>query len=187
MPGDSWTGWPKKVRAVRGPVIPFDPESFKRVALAKLRSAGVRFLFYTWTADTIVEAGRVRGVIIESKSGRQAVLADVLIDASGDGDVAVRAGAKYIIGREQDNKMRPMTIVFKMGPVDVRKIAEYREKPPREFSPDPGHNVLDLAQRIVRLDGFFSLMRSGRDRGLVDPDIHYLRLYGIAERLGTST
>ncbi|HWU38994.1 MAG TPA: FAD-dependent oxidoreductase, partial [Candidatus Acidoferrum sp.] len=63
--------------AVRGPVIPFDPESFKRVALAKLRSAGVRFLFYTWTVDAIVDAGRVRGVIIENKSGRQAVLADV--------------------------------------------------------------------------------------------------------------
>ena len=170
--------------AVRGPVIPFDPESFKRVALAKLRSAGVRFLFYTWTVDAIVEAGRVKGVIIENKSGRQAVLADVSIDASGDGDVAVRAGAKYVIGREQDRKMRPMTVVFKMGPVDVRKIAEYREKNPREFSPDPGHNFLDLGQRIVRLDGFFSIMRSGRDRGMLDAEIHYLRLYGIAGETG---
>lgn len=170
--------------AVRGPVIPFDPESFKRVTLAKLRSAGVRFLFYTWTSDTIVEDGCVKGVIIENKSGRQAVLADVIIDASGDGDVAVRAGAKYVIGREQDNKMRPMTIVFKMGPVDVRKIAEYRDKNPRDFSPDPGHNVLDIAQRIVRLDGFFNIMRSGRDRGLLDPGIHYLRLYGIAGETG---
>lgn len=172
-------------RAVRGPVIPFDPESFKQVALAKLRAAGVQLLFYTWTAGTIVEDGRVRGVIVENKSGRQAILADVTIDASGDADVAVGAGAKYVVGREQDRKMRPMTVVFRMGPVDVRKIAEYRDCHPEEFSPDPGHNVLDLQQRIVRLDGFFSLMRSGRDRGLVDPNIHYLRLYGIAEDVGS--
>lgn len=177
-------GMAEEGRAVRGPVIPFDPESFKRVALAKLQAAGVQLLFYTWTGATIVEGGRVRGVIIENKSGRQAVLADVTIDASGDGDVAVGAGAKYVAGREQDSKMRPMTVVFRMGPVDVRKIAEYRERNPREFSPDPGHNILDLPQRIVRLDGFFSLMRAGRDRGLIDPNIHYLRLYGIADETG---
>jgi hypothetical protein len=172
-------------RAVRGPVIPFDPESFKQVALAKLRAAGVQLLLYTWTAEAIVEDGRVRGVIVENKTGRQAILADVTIDASGDADVAVRAGAKYVVGREQDGKMRPMSVVFRMGPVDVRKIAEYRDRNPKEFSPDPGHNVLDLTQRIVRLDGFFSLMRSGRDRGLLDPNIHYLRLYGIAEDMGS--
>lgn len=170
--------------AVRGPVIPFEPESFKRVALAKLRTAGARFLFYTWTVGTILEGSRAKGVIIENKSGRQAVLADVIIDASGDGDVAVQAGAQYVVGRDQDNKMRPMTIVFKMGPVDVRTIAEYRQKNPHDFSPDPGHNVLDLMQRIVRLDGFFSIIRSGRDRGVLDPEMHYLRLYGIAGETG---
>jgi hypothetical protein len=171
-------------QAVRGRVIPFNPESFKQVALAKLRAAGVQMLFYTWATATIVEGAMVKGVIIENKSGRQAILADVTIDASGDADVAVRAGAKYVVGREQDSKMRPMTLIFRMGPVDVRKIAEYREHNPREFSPDPGHNILDLTQRIVRLDGFFSIMRSGRERGLIDPNIHYLRLHGIADETG---
>ena len=177
-------GMAERGGAVRGPVIPFDPETFKQVALAKLKDAGVGLLFYTWTVDTIVEDGRVRGVIVENKSGRRAILAEIVIDASGDGDVAVNAGAKYVVGREEDNKMRPMTVVFRMGPVDVRKIAEYREKHPQEFSPDPGHNILDIDQRIVRLDGFFSIMQSGRDRGLIDPNIHYLRLYGIADEIG---
>jgi glycine/D-amino acid oxidase-like deaminating enzyme len=170
--------------AVRGPVIPFDPEVFKHVALAKLQEAGVRLLFYAWTVGALTDGDRVRGVVIESKSGRQAVLADVVIDASGDGDVAASAGAKYVVGREDDGKMRPMTIVFRMGPVDVRKIADYRERHPEEFSPDPGHNILDLDQRIVRVDGFFSLMRAGRDRGVLDSNTHYLRLYGIAGEIG---
>jgi hypothetical protein len=166
--------------AVRGPVVPFDPESFKRVALAKFQDAGVSLLFYTWTVDAITADGRVRGVIVENKSGRQAILADVIVDASGDGDVAVAAGAQWVSGREDDGKMRPMSIVFRMGPVDIDAIAHYRAENPTEFSPDPGHNVLDPELCIVRLDGFFSVMRSGRDRGLVDANTHYLRLYGIA-------
>jgi ribulose 1,5-bisphosphate synthetase/thiazole synthase len=170
--------------AVRGAVVPFDPECFKRVALSKLQAAGAELLFHSWSVGAIVEGRRVRGVIIENKSGRQAVLADVVIDASGDGDVAVAAGAESVIGREADNKMRPMSLIARMGPVDVRAIGRYRDAHPEEFSPDPGHNIFDLPQRLVRLDGFFKIMRSGRDRGLIDANIHYLRLYGITGETG---
>jgi hypothetical protein len=166
--------------AALGLVIPFDPECFKQVALAKLGTAGVGLMLYTWTADAIVEAGRVRGVVVEGKSGRQAVLADVVIDASGDADVAARAGARCVAGREEDRKMRPMTVLFKMGPIDVQRIAAYRAEHPEEFAPDPGHNVLDLERRIVRLDGFFTLMKEGREIGQIDPNIHYLRLHGLS-------
>jgi hypothetical protein len=170
--------------AVRGPVIPFDPEAFKQVALEKLQAAGVRLLFYTWTVATIVEEGRVKGVIIENKSGRQAILAKAIIDASGDGDVAASAGAQYVLGRESDNKMRPMSVVFRMGPVHVRKIKEYRDQNPKDFSPDPGHNILDIDQKIVRLDGFFKIVRAANKAGHLDKNIHYLRLYGIAGEAG---
>jgi len=170
--------------AVRGPVVPFDPECFKRVALAKFQDSGVAMLFYTWTVDAIVRDGHVRGVIVENKAGRQAILADVVVDASGDGDVAVAAGAASVSGRETDGLMRPMSIVFRMGPVDVAAIARYRQENPAEFSPDPGHNVLDAALGIVRLDGFFSIVRTARDRGLLDANTHYLRLYGIAGETG---
>jgi len=170
--------------AVRGPVVPFDPECFKRVALSKMLAAGVELLFFTWCVGAIVEGRRVRGVIVENKSGRQAVLADVVIDASGDGDVAVAAGARSVTGRETDHKMRPMSLIARMGPVDIREIVRYRDMHPDEFSPDPGHNILDLAQRLLRLDGFFTIMRSGRDRGLIDANIHYLRLYGIVGEVG---
>ena len=170
--------------AVRGPVIPFDPESFKQVALEKLQQAGVRLLFYTWTVDTIVQGGVVKGVVIENKSGRQAILAKVVIDASGDGDVAAGAGAKFVLGRETDAKMRPMSVVFRMGPVDVTRIKAYRDAHPQDFSPDPGHNILDIEQKIVRLDGFFDIVRSANSRGVLDKNIHYLRLYGIAGETG---
>ena len=51
--------------AVRGPVIPFEPETFKRVALAKFLEASIDMRFYTWTVDAIVVDGKVRGVIVD--------------------------------------------------------------------------------------------------------------------------
>lgn len=170
--------------AALGLVIPFDPECFKQVALGKLTAAGVGLMLHTWTAETIVDGERVRGVVVESKSGRQAILADVVIDASGDGDVAAGAGARFVVGREEDGKMRPVSVLFRMGPVDLLAIAAYRAGHPQEFSPDPGHNLLDLEARAVRLDGFFSLMAQGRESGRIDPNIHYLRLHGVAGEQG---
>ena len=56
---------------------------------------GARVLFYTLAVQPIMEGNTVRGVLIDSKRGRQAILGKVIIDASGDGDVAVAAGARY--------------------------------------------------------------------------------------------
>jgi hypothetical protein len=72
-----------------------DTEKLKYLTLKMCVDAGVEVLFHTWLADAIVESGAVRGIVVENKSGRQAMLARVVIDASGDGDVAARAGAPF--------------------------------------------------------------------------------------------
>ncbi|MBC7315640.1 MAG: FAD-dependent oxidoreductase, partial [Chloroflexi bacterium] len=72
-----------------------DTERFKFVALSMCVEAGVDLLLHTWFAQPIVEGDRITGVIVENKSGRQALLGRVIVDASGDGDVAARAGAPY--------------------------------------------------------------------------------------------
>lgn len=95
-----------------------NPERLKTVLLEMLEESGARFLLYTVVAEPIVENGRLGGVIIENKSGRQAVLAKVVIDATGDGDIAARAGAAYVKGRETDGSMQPVSIMFKVGGVD---------------------------------------------------------------------
>lgn len=95
-----------------------NPERLKTVLLEMLEESGARFLLYTVAAEPIVENGRLGGVIIENKSGRQAVLAKVVIDATGDGDIAARAGAAYVKGRETDGSMQPVSIMFKVGGVD---------------------------------------------------------------------
>jgi hypothetical protein len=72
-----------------------DVERFKYVTLKLCVEAGVNLLFHTWCCDSIVQGGAIKGVIVENKSGRQALLAKTVVDASGDGDVAARAGAPF--------------------------------------------------------------------------------------------
>ena len=70
-----------------------DPEAAKVASLNLLRKAGVKMRLHSWVVAPMVEGSRVTGVIVESKSGRQAIAADIVIDCTGDGDIAAWAGA----------------------------------------------------------------------------------------------
>ncbi len=72
-----------------------DTEKFKYVTLKICVDSGVNLLYHTWFCAPILEDGVIQGAIVENKSGRQAILAKVVVDASGDGDVAARAGAPF--------------------------------------------------------------------------------------------
>ena len=72
-----------------------DTETFKYVTLRMCVEAGVDLLFHSYFSTSIVEDGAAEGVLVENKSGRQALMARVVIDASGDGDVAARAGVPF--------------------------------------------------------------------------------------------
>lgn len=120
-----------------------NPEKLKTVMLKILEEAGVMLQLYTFASDAIVENDAIKGVIIESKSGRQAILSKIVIDASGDGDIAAKAGAPFYKGREEDGKMQPMTIMFKVAGVDTDRAVfpggfEDNIKIPKGFIQDLG-------------------------------------------------
>ena len=96
-----------------------DPELLTLTYIEMLEEAGVEILLYTTFCDVIMEDNRVRGIICHNKSGFCRYDAEVIIDASGDGDVAYKSGAEYFIGRESDGKMQPATLMFKVGGVDT--------------------------------------------------------------------
>jgi hypothetical protein len=77
----------------RSPMI--DPEWLKYLSQEMLIEAGVKFLLHSWVAQPLVEGRVVRGVAFESKEGRRAILADVVIDATGDLDLCARAGLEF--------------------------------------------------------------------------------------------
>lgn len=92
-----------------------DSEMFKHEMLTMLQDAGVSILFHTFVSDAITEDGTVRGVIIENKSGRQAVFADVTVDCTGDADVAYRAGASFWQTYKEENPRLTDCLMYRIG------------------------------------------------------------------------
>jgi FAD dependent oxidoreductase len=86
-----WGHGPHRVRYS----VAYDPEEFKFVLNQMTEEAQVRLLLHTYACDALVEDNRLTGVTFQSKSGRFAILAKVVIDASGDGDIFTSAGAAY--------------------------------------------------------------------------------------------
>ena len=100
-----------------------NPEEVKTVALDMLHEVNVEVLMYVFTVDTIVESDIVKGVIIESKAGREAILAKTVIDCTGDGDVAYRAGVECNKG-DENGGMQPPTLMYSMRGVEIQKIRD---------------------------------------------------------------
>lgn len=96
-----------------------NPEKLKLVLLEMLAEENVLLRLYTMAVGVIMDGDRIIGVITESKSGREAIMAKVVVDSSGDGDIATKAGVPFHKGRESDGKMQPMTVMFKVAGVDT--------------------------------------------------------------------
>src|SRR3989440_12088229 len=112
-----------------GYVVPFDPEWFKLIALELLDEAGVQFLFHSF-ASGILPGNE--GVIFETKSGPLALRAKVIVDCTGDGDVAVQAGAPCEVGRA-DGLAQPMTLMFRVTEFQRAAFDAYVRDNPKEW------------------------------------------------------
>lgn len=96
--------------------VGFDPEAAKVASLNLLKKEGVKLRLHSWVVAPMLDGSRVTGVIVESKSGRQAIAADIVIDCTGDGDVAAWAGAPFMSPDESGKTDRmPMTLMYRLG------------------------------------------------------------------------
>ncbi len=98
-----------------------DPEKLKTLYLEMLDEVGCKVMLYTFAEDAICDGDKMLGATVINKSGKSDIYAKVIIDATGDGDIAARAGAEFVLGREEDNKMQPATLMFKVGGVDYER------------------------------------------------------------------
>jgi hypothetical protein len=112
-----------------------EPEAVKTVALEMLVEAKVDLLFYTFLAGVVMEGDELKGAIIESKAGRQVILAKTVIDCSGDADVAFRAGVPCDYGNENGG-VQPPTLMFCLGGVDTEKLRTSVAEEPRTYLTD---------------------------------------------------
>ncbi|UCC67160.1 MAG: FAD-dependent oxidoreductase [Armatimonadota bacterium] len=122
-----------------------DTEKFKYVTLEMCVDAGVDLMFHTYFCDSIVEQEALRGVIVENKSGRQALMARVVVDASGDADVAARAGAPFWQTRAEEAPRLRDSIMY--------RVAFGERRPGGVFACDFGTNAVVWGPWIEAIDG----------------------------------
>ncbi|MCX6903909.1 MAG: FAD-dependent oxidoreductase, partial [Verrucomicrobia bacterium] len=97
-----------------------DPEATKFMMDEMIREAGVKVVLHCWAVDVVMEGGTLRGIVFESKGGRQAVLAKVVVDATGDGDIFAAAGA------EHEQRLHAIGLVHRLGNTDRADLAQLK-------------------------------------------------------------
>jgi len=148
-------------------------EYLKAAAMDALEAAGCDFLLHAPVADAVVENGCIRGVVVATKEGLTRLLAQAVVDATGDADVAYFAGAETLKGREGDGFLSPMTLCVLITNVEVagarafareaglaRLIEQARDKYPLlpermhfELGPFPLENSLVINHAGTKLHG----------------------------------
>ena len=153
-------------------VTPFDSEELKIELETMLQEAGGEVLYHTQLASVETRDGTITRVVVCNKAGLTALRARVFVDATGDGDLAARAGVTFTYGRDGDAGTQPMTMNLKVGNVDTAAIRRYARENPDDFLWHPvgqeeALRRLETAPRIS-LAGFLQAWRAARERGEVD-------------------
>ncbi len=129
--------WSQRTAAYHGVVTwspTVDPERLKLASQDMVLEARAHLVYHCWAAAPLVEDGAVRGAIFESKAGRQALRAKVVVDATGDGDLFARAGAACETDIEKDDIHHCMNTAWLFGGVDMERWIAFKAGRPEEFS-----------------------------------------------------
>jgi hypothetical protein len=122
-----------------------DPEIMKCELNNMMEEAGVTLRLHSWGVRPIVEGNRVKGVFIENKSGRQAILAKVVIDCTGDGDLLQPAGVECDTRMVPGLRIAAFAFPYWIGNIDMKKVEQFRATQPEKFA--------DLMQNLGRQGG----------------------------------
>jgi ribulose 1,5-bisphosphate synthetase/thiazole synthase len=151
-----------------------DAEMFKWVADVLVQEAGVTPLLHRLGVAPIVQNGTIRGVITESKAGRDAILAKRVIDATGDADIAFRAGAP--VRKTPKEEMLAASVMFSMNGVDKRRFIEAVKADPQTYAHWGGNGEWDY-ETTGKEDALFSPFlrkpfKQALAAGIIPPSLH---------------
>ena len=133
----AWLPW-----FIHGVVL--DPDRTAWWLERKLRAEGVRFLYETRAVDVVKAGDRITHVVVHNKSGFSAVPVKAVIDATGDADVAAKAGCPFELGRKEDGLTTASSLTFHVTGVDTAKLQETIE---RTRSPKFRELILQLREK----------------------------------------
>ncbi len=160
----------------------FDPEAAKLVIIQMLEEAGVKMLFHTNFSSSVVESGKVKAVILDGKSGRQAVLPKYVIDCTADADVAARSGAEFVKGRAEDGAMQPVSLYFRIGGADDAKLRGWMKANRGLLKDSPSDEEIN-AQKCIALLGLKEEIMRASAVGALDSQVApRLLMYGLPRK-----
>ena len=125
-----------------------DTEMFKYIADTLVQEANVVPLLHCAAVDVVKKGNKITGIITESKSGRQTIIAKRIIDATGDADIAYYAGAPY--QKDSKNKLQEVTLNFSCSGVDINKFYTYYIK------------------KVLERPGLFAYLKQSRELFFMD-------------------
>ena len=158
MGGTAFTSW---IKVGHDHVTPFEAEGLKLILDEMLMEAGVKVLYHTTFLQPIMDEKKITGAVVASKSGIQGISAKVVVDATGDGDVAYRCGAEYEMGNEELGLMQPATMFFRISNVDTDKVEADIQANLHNFYRKEGVNYRSFHWRVTeaRENGDWSMDR----------------------------
>lgn len=141
-------------------LTPYHPEIYKVVAFEMLQESGTDVLLHTSAIDVTAGDGVIQSVTLYNKSGIQPVKGKFFIDATGDADIACKAGAPWEQGNSQ-RKVQPMTMKFRMKGVQLDRVKQYIQDHPDQFYEKTLFDQLDELP-LTSVSGFFELWEQAK-------------------------
>jgi ribulose 1,5-bisphosphate synthetase/thiazole synthase len=147
-----------------------------------LREAGVEILLHSWVTGVVKKGNRVVGVNVISKEGTFEVAADVVVDATGDGDVAFCSGAEFEQGRPGDKLLQPMSVMYRVSGLDENEAMVCESEEEAKEIAVPGGTWEEVVHRgqtsgeLPATIGVIRLYRTKRkgERGVNATQINYV-------------
>lgn len=133
----------------------YDAEMMKCVLNDMAEEFSVSLLLHSWASQAIVDEDGIKGVIFESKSGREAILAKCVIDASGDGDMFASAGAAFNDKLDPDQRASKLAFVFQVSGIDMNRLTDFKKTNPKQFT--------EFMGELQGLGGFSMHIRTSRE------------------------
>lgn len=123
---DVGSAWGQKGQAATRQL--FDPEIAKWVIQTMVEEAGAEIWLNSYVTEILGSNGKIEGVVLDNLRERVEVYASVVIDATGDADIAAAVGASYEFGSPEDGLCQPMSLYFTVGGVDLDKTLAYAKE-----------------------------------------------------------
>jgi hypothetical protein len=119
-------------------VTPYDHEAFKALATKKILESGCEILLHTTFVDTIQQDGKIIGLVVANKSGLSVIKSKVVIDCTGDADVAAKSDVPFSNGSKADGTGQPATLFFRVGNVCIDDLNAHMKEHVAEIRPFHG-------------------------------------------------